>query len=571
MTKLFKIILIIIACLFVFSPVLAQDSFTLSITPPLVKNNVSPGEKWKSSVKVVNNNSQEINAYVQVLDFKSGSESGTVEFIKTPKDLSEQTKHLLSGWIEIDPGPYTIGAYESRNIGFTINIPESAEPGGHYAAILTGTKPTEDKIEGSAIKISSLLGSLLLLNVNGEATESGRIREFSTDKKFYNKPDINLRVRFENTGSVHIQPQGEIRIINFLGKEKKIIPINHYTDFGNILPNSIRKWDFNWRADSSFWEMGRYRAVLELDFGEKAHESVDQTIYFWIINFKLLLITLSSVLFVFLLFLFLIKAYIRRAIKLTQKQAGIIVKNEKNNKQKISVVEDGISETELKGTVKKNIDSNFKKNEKQEMKNKELGKIKWGLFRRLLKVVIIFLIIILAIFIYFNYKENFSFIKNFFNKDKNKVEIIETKEGASKDVVFEKEEITTSTTKEKEGENSKATEATSTPEFIKSETATSTDKDAQAIYKEIKLKVLNGSGEKGAAGEAAEIIKQAGINIEGVGNADNFEYFNSIIKYKKTFLNEANQIKKLFSFQVELQEIEEQEEDIVVIVGSNYK
>ena len=85
MKKLLKIFFIITFCLVSFIPVLAQDSFTLSITPPLIKNNASPGEKWQSSIKIVNNNSRKIDAYAQVLDFKSGSESGTVEFIKNPK------------------------------------------------------------------------------------------------------------------------------------------------------------------------------------------------------------------------------------------------------------------------------------------------------------------------------------------------------------------------------------------------------------------------------------------------------------------------------------------------------
>ncbi|RLC38045.1 hypothetical protein DRH27_03220 [Candidatus Falkowbacteria bacterium] len=569
MKKLLKIFFIITFCLVSFIPVLAQDSFTLSITPPLIKNNASPGEKWRSSIKIVNNNSRKIDAYAQVLDFKSGSESGTVEFIKNPNDSSEQAQHLLSGWVEVEPGPYAIEAYESRDIGFTINIPESAEPGGHYAAILIGTKPPEDKIKGSAIKISSLLGSLILLNVNGDAIESGRIREFSTDKKCYNKPDINFSVRFENTGSVHIQPQGEIKIFNFLGKEKKIIPINHYTKLGNILPNSIRKWDFNWTADSSIWEMGRYRAELVFGYGENARQSTDQAIHFWIINIKILLIIFSSVLFVFLLFLFFVKAYIKRAIKLTQGRAGLIVVDEKN-KKKINVTEEKISKNDINKAIIKNTNKKLLvKN--QASPSKEEGKIKWGLFSVVIKIVIVFLIILLAFFIYLSYKNNFNFFKKFLNINTTSVEIIEVEKENNAGVVLEKENTISSTTEEEKEKADETEEATSTLEFEEDDIASNTELDEQKNSKETKIEVLNGSGQSGLAGKAAEIIKQSGMLVAGLGNADNFEYDFSVIKYKSDYTEEANRIKKLFSFEIEMLQVSDQDYDIVVIVGGNYK
>ena len=181
-----------------FTVVNAQDmgDLTLSITPPLIKNNVSPGQVWRSAIKVVNNNAVAVEVYTEVVDFRSNNENGKVEFIRDQGQLDLYKNHLLSQWVDIDSGPYSITPGQSADIPFTVVVPETADPGGHYAAILVGTKPPVETGGGSSIKVSSQLASLILLRINGEEKEEGKIREFSTSEKFYFNPDIDKFSRF---------------------------------------------------------------------------------------------------------------------------------------------------------------------------------------------------------------------------------------------------------------------------------------------------------------------------------------------------------------------------------------
>ena len=110
--------------------------------------------------------------------------------------------------------------------------------------------------------------------------------------------------------------------------------------------------------------------------------------------------------------------------------------------------------------------------------------------------------------------------------------------------------------------------ASSTPNNI--ESAVSTEEEIQEPVKKINLTVLNGSGRAGVAGNAAQIINQAGIATSTVGNAENFNYSTTTIKYKKSFLNIASQINKLFTIEIEMREVADQAEDIIVIMGKNY-
>ncbi len=258
-------ILIAIFTISIFSLVpvsaFAQDSLTLTITPPLVKINMKPGENWSSTVKVVNNNNEPLKVYTQTLDFKS-SENGGVAFIQK-QDAAEAGRFQLSHWLTIDPGPFEIPAQASQEIPFTISVPEEGEPGGHYAAIVVGTKP-QGKIQGTGIAVASQLASLLMLNVSGDVIEKGDIREFSTSRSLYQQPQAEFTVRFENTGNVHIQPQGEIAVYNMQHKEVARIPINHDTEFGSVLPDSTRQWIFDWQGEPGIFKMGRRRPDTHL-------------------------------------------------------------------------------------------------------------------------------------------------------------------------------------------------------------------------------------------------------------------------------------------------------------------
>jgi len=335
----------------------AQNKMAISITPPLIKNNISPGQIWKSYIKIVNNNPEDIDVYVELINFESGNETGTVRLTPKGKEEIEGNEYLINNWINIDKGPISIPAYKSKDIPFIVDVPERADPGDHHLAILIGTEPNQEKEKGSSIKISSKIGSLLLLNVAGDIKESGIVREFSTDKNIYNSKNVDFVVRFQNTGNTILQPRGEIRIYNWQEKDQGVITINHKTEAGNVFPDDTRLWDYSWEAPTSILKMGRYKADLILAYGNHNSETVERVIYFWLIQWKPVFIFLFSILFVVLFFVVLVRRYIKKAVIRTQRQIGIINPNISKNKQivkkKIKTPNDINTVVDLKATIKK--------------------------------------------------------------------------------------------------------------------------------------------------------------------------------------------------------------------------
>ncbi len=531
------IFLSILVGVFCFSSLVRAEQTTLTIVPPLIKINMNPGESWSSSVKMVNNNSRELILFAQTVDFKSG-ESGGVEFI-FPQKTEGEDKIFLSEWIEIDSGPQIIPAFESKEIPFTIKLPESASPGGHYAAILVGTKPLDEEGGGTSIKISSNVSSLILLNVQGEIDESGWIREFSTEKDFYQKPEIDIRVTFENTGNVHLQPVGDIKIYNMWDKERGTIPINQKSHFGNVLAHSKRVWDFTWKGEESAFEVGRYKAEITLGFGEEAHQTVSSTLYFWVIPLVPILGILGGIILFFLAIALGIKAYIKRAVMLAQREAGIIPGQTQEDLDPEDVE---LTAEILRGPIDEAI-VDLRGGSHSGEEGKSVGSFNF-LLKKYYKVIFFFSIILFWII-------GLSLYLQDTQKAEKSFEVIQKIEGGERVISSEeifKEEILQDEKIENEIEDT----------ILEGETPV------------LSVKILNGSGVPRIVAKTAILLESGGMKIEKIGNADNFDYKETIIKYKKGLAETAEFLKQLLHGKGELEEVDDQVEDIVVILGFDY-
>ncbi len=301
--KLFLLFFLFITT--ISSPVFAEEekNVSLAITPLLTKINIAPGETWSGSVEIFNSNDKDLYFTVFIRDFRGGEE-GRVRFIDTreiEKSIDVGKDFLLSQWIEVNRDLIFIPANESKVLPVEIDIPEYAGPGGKYAVISAAIMMPEDFSPGTSLAVSPSVGSLILLNVRGDVTEEAFLREFSTKRTLYTSPEVEFNLFLRNEGNTHIQPRGTIKIYNQWNKEVETIFVNRNTEFGNILPQSGRRWSFQWDGRDSFLEAGRYKASLTLVYGEEAVQLIDQDIYFWIIPLDIVVTLLGVVLFLLLI------------------------------------------------------------------------------------------------------------------------------------------------------------------------------------------------------------------------------------------------------------------------------
>lgn len=299
------------------SPIAHADSQSLSVTPPLFQLSIDPGGAWQSVVRVVNNNPYPLTVYARVVNFAPEGEEGRGRFM--PLLNHDEDKATLAEWIFVSEGPYVVPPEQTQEIPVLVDVPKDASPGGHFAAILVGTEPPLGSTESLAVLTSQSVASLFFVRVEGDVVENATIREFSILDRSIEYPAAEFSLRFENKGNVHLQPRGNIIITNMWGKTRGMIPINQESHFGNVLPQSIRDFRFSWKGERSLADIGLYKAIVTLGYGEDEVKSTSAAAYFWVIPIKGALITLV----VILLFVYAITWMIRRYVRNMLMLAGV--------------------------------------------------------------------------------------------------------------------------------------------------------------------------------------------------------------------------------------------------------
>jgi hypothetical protein len=87
----------------------------------------------------------------------------------------------------------------------------------------------------------------------------------------------------------------------------------------------------------------------------------------------------------------------------------------------------------------------------------------------------------------------------------------------------------------------------------------------------VKVKILNGSGEQGIASQAATGLTSRGFDVTGTGNAASFAYTNSVIEYASTAdMAAVNTLKQQLTHVTDLQDSSLTPGTVELILGSDF-
>lgn len=295
----------------------SADAITL-IPPSREFLSVNPGETITTKVKLFNETTTAVEMFSSTANFKAMDESGTPEFITngTPDDLAS--------WIKIGPGPFVLQPGEFNEIPVEINVPTNADPGGHFAGILFSPQEPNNVDANTQVMITTKVGSLIMLRVNGEVREAASVLTFTTanGKMKYNRLPVDFDVRVKNSGNVHVRPTGSITVRNMLGGTSQVIPIN--SSQGAVLPSSVRKFTASWEkvateGKSNFFKefgnewknfaLGPYTANLMLSYGASNDKTMAVTLNFLVMPWRVLLLATVLIILLIMLIVFIVKRY----------------------------------------------------------------------------------------------------------------------------------------------------------------------------------------------------------------------------------------------------------------------
>lgn len=244
----------------VLSFIIVDQVRALTISPSLTKIEIAPGESKNQIVTLFNETDQPITFYSQVENFSANKVTNTPVFLGNVEAAG------AARWFIVDPVSIKLASGEQKEVSIKIVASLTAEPGGHYAAVLWSDVAPQD----GGVKTTSRVASLFLLTVKGEINENLQIISFN---KVAGENKFDLQI--ENQGNVHLQPAGQLQILNRQGKVVAVTPINLLKQ--NILPQSRR--DFSLLMGEKLpW--GRYQAKVQIFFGQ--NQMVESSkIVFW--------------------------------------------------------------------------------------------------------------------------------------------------------------------------------------------------------------------------------------------------------------------------------------------------
>ncbi len=264
------------------------ESSHIALTPLVFELTGEKGQTAGEYVRVMNPSYDEtIVVRMQTEDIFPEGEEGRVR-LQMPAE--ERDPFSLSAWVTFEPESFILEPREEKPIRFIVNIPEYAEPGGHYAAILASTE-LSDGPAGVGVGIVQRIASLVLLTVPGEMKEDLTIAGFETSKGYYDSGPIKFAVRFENRGTIHLRPQALITVTDIFGRQTAEIRL----EAKNVIPGAVRRIETEW-PEKWLWA-GKYTAVLTGTYGSDDLDFPLQSITFWAFPWKAGLILLIILIF----------------------------------------------------------------------------------------------------------------------------------------------------------------------------------------------------------------------------------------------------------------------------------
>jgi hypothetical protein len=336
----------IIFLVFTFLPFLAkaENEIKLFVSPELFELEVKRGQISEDKIRIYNKSEVPVPIEVTVTNFGAQEESGTITFFEEPaKRVGEEDdiSYNPRKWIKIENPNFILDPAEIEEVKFKIEIPENAEPGGHYAVALFEPKLPSFYFEKGAVQAIPKIGVLFLFSVKVEGlertAEPPTIVELSIPEKFHLKKieEILFRVvraaekekfsivetshlpfalSVKNNNIYHIKPEGKLEVLKGNGKIVGETEIKETT----ILPGKTRKFPVEFKPDlpgifkkylpasisnfiSQNWLFGQYKAHL---FLKTEDNIIEKDIEFWVFPWKVIL---STFLIVYLFLALLIK------------------------------------------------------------------------------------------------------------------------------------------------------------------------------------------------------------------------------------------------------------------------
>lgn len=287
----------------------------MRISPIRSDLTINKGESKSVTISVTDVSPAPLTLQVVINDFlPSTNESGTPELLLNNQPAPSHSLKKIA-----QPVPnFTLQPNQQKDVTINLNVPSGLAAGGYYGAVRF--LPASANASKN-LSLSASVASLVLVTVPGNYKEQMSIASMEiqqsghTHSIFSTSKNLQVLVRFQNTGDVQEQPFGKVQV----KKGSKVVStaeINNTDPRDNVLPNSIRRFSAPLSGVGSF---GKY--TVQGAFGYGSGQLLTATTTFYVIPTPLILAVIAIIVVLILLAIFVPKA-IRRHDRSVLRRSG---------------------------------------------------------------------------------------------------------------------------------------------------------------------------------------------------------------------------------------------------------
>lgn len=265
------------------SPAVAQAEF--SVSPLLVDESLKPRDIVTVPVTISNSVDRRYRLYATVNAIDIGAGGEIREFISPSMDDRSTS---ITSWIEVSRGRIDLPPEGTTEVPVTVKVNPFAEPGEYHAFIGFVAASKRHEAEAAA-RAGEAQGMVLRIEVPEDRQTLLRLDQFSISR-FVSRPgDREVAYRVENPGDTPVAPRGEIIYYDARGQEVAAVPLN---EAGRTIdPGETLALSAPVPVDGLF---GRYKALINLQYGQTQVASINDTAFFYLLPLHLLILLLGA-------------------------------------------------------------------------------------------------------------------------------------------------------------------------------------------------------------------------------------------------------------------------------------
>lgn len=279
-----RILLIVLATFLGFSAMSdVVQAASVSTEPSIVDIEGQRREEFRFDLSVTNQGPGVANAYPVVAEIDP--DTGALSVRGTPAGAGR----YASSWIRMQRDNLYLRAGQTKTVPVMVQLNVNAEPGVYHAVILFVDADSPE--EAVTLADQQVARTMVNVAVQEDAVERLNLISFLTPQRLlFGFPSV-LQATIMNGGNRALAPFGRIRILNRDDEEVGAVPFN--AEEVTVPEDGEATISTTWEGNGGF---GRYKAVLEMRYGNVTDSTVVDSTYFWVVPIWLIVALVGTAL-----------------------------------------------------------------------------------------------------------------------------------------------------------------------------------------------------------------------------------------------------------------------------------